>query len=92
MTTEVWTRALLVKSFQAASRSATPDAISLNRASAAGLLLYLCAGPRAALDVALHLPPDAFWIEVVKYLEDVMAAETRDTLIPIALASGGEGR
>lgn len=85
-------RALLTKSFQAASKASTGDGLYLNRASGAGLLLYMCAGPRAALDVARHMPPHPFWIEVTRYLEGLVEADTHTTMSPIALASGGERR
>jgi hypothetical protein len=83
MTTKnIRTAVTVLASFHASSRMSDQSrngAITLNAASAAGLLLHLCPGPKSALEAARRMPNDPIWRQVALYLEGLVVEERRDT-------------
>jgi hypothetical protein len=95
MTTKnIRTSAAILASFYASSRLSDQSrngALTLNAASAAGMLLHICPGPKSALDAARRMPDDPIWRQVALYLEGLIVEERRDTEPAMAMA-GSVGR
>lgn len=88
----VMTREMMLASFYAASRVGRQEKpwMALNGASAAGLLLHIYGGPKAARDACARMPADPVWGLAAHYLTALVENEAPDTTPP--LAAGGERR
>ncbi|HET9797290.1 MAG TPA: hypothetical protein VFP90_04855 [Gemmatimonadaceae bacterium] len=84
------TRAMMVTSFAAACRqTAAGEALKLNAASCAGLLLQAFGTTKAALEACARMPGDGPWPLAGRYLAELADTEGADTVPPAALAAGG---
>lgn len=94
MNENIRSRAALLASFYAATRTADNaqvlgQALVLNAASAAGLLLHTHQTVRAALEACARMPAEGPWPLAGRYLAGLAEDETADTERPRA-AAGGE--
>ena len=84
-----WTRAAMLGSYAAACRSGgRADALVLNAASLAGLLLHEHYSAHDALEACRRMPTGSAWARAAELLAELADEETADTMPPHAVAEG----
>jgi hypothetical protein len=89
-----WTRAAMIGSYFAACRvGIRAEALILNAASLAGMLLHEHRTAHDALDACRRMPMGAPWARAAELLAELVDAEGADTMPPQSVTvEGGIGR
>jgi len=92
MSDPTWTRAAMIASYFASCRvGIRGEALILNAASLAGMLLHQHRSSHEALDACRRMPMGAPWARAAELLAELVDVEGADTQPPIAI-EGGVGR